>query len=54
MMKRIVTSIRIDPELWKEFRKVAIDRDMKVSELLEQAIRLFLKQQLLAKKKMRN
>jgi len=44
MMERKVTSIRIDPDLWRELKKVAIDLDMKVYEVLEQAIREFLKQ----------
>jgi len=43
-MKRKVTAVRIDPELWKELKKAAIDLDMKLYEALEEAIRLFLKE----------
>jgi len=43
-MGRKVTAVRIDPKLWKEFKKAAIDLDMKIYEALEEAIRLFLKE----------
>ena len=39
MAKRETTSIRVDPELWREFRKYAIDKKTTVSDLLEQFIR---------------
>jgi len=37
--KREVTSIRIDPDLWKEAKIEAIRRDTDVSELVENALR---------------
>jgi predicted HicB family RNase H-like nuclease len=37
--KKGYTSIRIDPELWKEAKIEAIRRDMEVSELVDQALR---------------
>lgn len=37
--KRTQTSIKIDPELWKEVKIEAIRHDMEVSELVEQALR---------------
>jgi len=37
--KKGFTSIRVDPELWKEVKIEAIRRDMEVSELVEQALR---------------
>lgn len=33
------TSIKIDPDLWKEVKIEAIRRDLTVSDLLEQALR---------------
>ncbi|RLI76341.1 hypothetical protein DRO97_00960 [Archaeoglobales archaeon] len=38
-VRRYSTSIKIDPKLWKEAKKAAIDADMKLSELVEEAIR---------------
>ena len=38
-VKRYSTSIKIDPELWKEAKKTAIDADITLSELVEEAIR---------------
>ena len=37
--KRESTSIKIDPELWKEVKIEAIKRDIDVSELVELALR---------------
>ncbi|MCP8313788.1 MAG: hypothetical protein H3Z53_05385 [archaeon] len=37
--KKASTSIKIDPELWKEAKIEAIRRDMEVSELVEQALK---------------
>jgi len=37
--KKGFTSIRIDPDLWKEVKIEAIRRDMRVSELVERALR---------------
>jgi len=36
---RKATSIKIDPDLWKEVKIEAIRRDMEVSELVELALR---------------
>jgi len=41
--KKTATSIKIDPELWKEVKIEAIRRDMQVSELVELALRRELK-----------
>lgn len=41
--KRKATSIKIDPDLWKEAKIEAIRRDMDVSELVEQLLRKELK-----------
>lgn len=37
--KRVVTSIKIDPEIWKEAKIEAIHRDLDLSELVENALR---------------
>ena len=42
---QIVTSLRVDPELWKEARKAAIDCDITLGELIDQAIRNWLVEQ---------
>jgi hypothetical protein len=41
--KRITTSIKIDPKLWKEAKIQAIQDEITVSELLEGAIRDYIK-----------
>ena len=38
-MKRESKSINIDPDLWRELRKAAIDMDISASDLLEEAVR---------------
>jgi len=38
-IKRVSTSIKIDPELWKEAKKAAIDADITLSELVERALK---------------
>jgi post-segregation antitoxin (ccd killing protein) len=43
-MERQTTSIKIDPELWKETKKLAIDKGINISELLENLLRKELKQ----------
>ena len=43
MPKRKSTSIKIDPDLWKEVKIEAIRRDLEVSELVELALRKELK-----------
>lgn len=42
-IKRAVTSIKIDPDLWKEAKIEAIQRDMDLSELVENALKKELK-----------
>lgn len=42
-IKRAVTSIKIDPELWKEAKIEAITRDIDLSELVENALKKELK-----------
>jgi hypothetical protein len=38
-LKREPTSLNIDPELWREVRKMAIDKDITATEYFEQALR---------------
>jgi len=38
-MERKTTSIKVDPRLWKEFKKYAIDQDKDLSDVLEEMIR---------------
>lgn len=40
---RVNTSIKIDPRLWKEAKIQAIREDKTVSELLEEAIKEYIK-----------
>ncbi len=35
---RTVTSIKIDPQIWKEAKKSAIDHDFDVSEIVQKAL----------------
>jgi len=37
------TSIKIDPEIWKEAKKLAIDKNMTLSDFLESLIKRELK-----------
>jgi post-segregation antitoxin (ccd killing protein) len=39
MEERKTTSIKVNPDLWKETKKLAIDRGIEVSELVEGALR---------------
>jgi predicted DNA-binding ribbon-helix-helix protein len=39
MSKQIVTSIRVDDELWKEAKKHAIDADLSLAGLIEKLLR---------------
>lgn len=41
--KRETTSIRIDPKVWKEAKKMAIDKDMGTGEFVENLIKKELK-----------
>ncbi len=38
-IKRVVTSIKVDPEIWKDAKIEAITRDMDLSELVENALK---------------
>lgn len=38
-IERKTTSLKVDPELWRKTKKVAIDRHMKLYELVEIALR---------------
>jgi post-segregation antitoxin (ccd killing protein) len=38
-MERKTTSIKVEPQLWKETKKLAIDRGIAVSELVESALK---------------
>ena len=41
--QRLTTSIKIDPEVWKKARIGAINNDITLSELLEDAIKEWIK-----------
>ncbi len=41
-VKRETTSIKIDPFVWKEAKKDAIDRDIDLSQLVEIALKTWL------------
>jgi hypothetical protein len=47
---QIVTSLRVDPSLWKEARKAAIDCDISLGELVDQALRDWISKQEKCKK----
>jgi predicted HicB family RNase H-like nuclease len=36
--KQLVTSLRIDPEIWKEAKVAAIQNDITLTQLVEEAI----------------
>ncbi len=38
-MKRNTTSIKIDPELWKIAKKYCIDKDITISDLIENLLK---------------
>ena len=38
-MQRKTTSLKIDPELWKQAKKKAIDEDLDLSEYIEKLIK---------------
>jgi len=42
-MQRETTSIKIDPQLWKEVKKYCIDKDLMISEYIEDLIKKDLK-----------
>lgn len=43
MAERQTFSVRVDPNIWKAARKLAIDRDTTLSDLVEEAILAVLK-----------
>jgi hypothetical protein len=45
-----VTSLRVDTDLWKEARKAAIDCDITLGELIDQALRDWIAKQEKCKK----
>jgi predicted HicB family RNase H-like nuclease len=42
---QFVTSLRINPEIWKEAKIQAIKHDITLTELIEEAINCWIKQQ---------
>lgn len=42
-MERTTTSIKINPQLWKEVKKYCIDKDINISDLIEQLLKRELK-----------
>jgi predicted HicB family RNase H-like nuclease len=48
--KEIVTSLRVDSNLWKEARKAAIDCEISLGELIDQAVRDWIAKQEKCKK----
>jgi len=45
MGKRIVTSVKIDEDIWKKAKIEAISQDLQLSELLEKAVDEWIKKQ---------
>ena len=43
--KRIVTSLRVNADIWKEARIQAIKHDLTLADLVEEAIELWIKKQ---------
>ena len=39
MAERKTTSIKVDPKLWKELKKQAIDEDKDLSDIVEEMIK---------------
>jgi hypothetical protein len=48
--KQIVTSLRVDFDLWKEAKVQAIRNDMTLTELVEEAINLWMKEKIVESK----
>lgn len=42
-MKKAKTTVVVEKEIWKEFKKLAIDKEMRISELLEMVVREYVK-----------
>jgi predicted HicB family RNase H-like nuclease len=43
--KQLVTSLRVDPEIWKQAKVEAIQHDITLTQLVEEAITYWIKQQ---------
>jgi hypothetical protein len=48
--KQIVTSLRIDPEIWKDAKVAAIQNDLTLTQLVEEAITCWIQQKMTEKK----
>ena len=46
LRKQIVTSLRVNSELWKEAKVQAIRHDMTLTELVEEAINLWMQEKM--------
>jgi predicted HicB family RNase H-like nuclease len=42
--KQLVTSLRIDPEIWKEAKVAAIQNDITLTQLVEEAINCWIEE----------
>jgi predicted HicB family RNase H-like nuclease len=49
--KKLVTSMRIDSDLWKEAKVQAIRHDITLTELVEEAINLWIQEKVVENKK---
>ena len=48
--KQMVTSLRVDPDLWKEAKVQAIRNDMTLAQVVEEAIRKWVQDKMKEKK----
>ena len=44
--KQLVTSLRINPEVWKEAKVAAIQNDMTLTQLVEEAINCWIQEKM--------
>ena len=42
--KQLVTSLRVDPDLWKEAKVQAIRNDMTLAEIVEEALKKWIEE----------
>jgi hypothetical protein len=42
---QVVTSLRVDPELWKKAKMKAIENDTTLGEIIDEALREWIKKQ---------
>ncbi len=40
---KVKTTVVVEKEAWKEFKKLAIDKEVRISELLERVVREYVK-----------